>query len=73
MLSKECSIIMKLVNAFSPITEVIRQYTVLSYHVDLYLPRYKLVIEIDELGHSDRDKNKKIIREKKKLFTVRIY
>ena len=63
VLSRECSIIIKLVNAFSPITEVIRQ-NVLNYYVDLHLPKYKLVIEIDELGHANRDNNKEIIREK---------
>ena len=30
----------------------------------MYLPKYKLVIEIDDLGHVNRDNNKKIIREK---------
>ena len=64
MLSKEFSIIIKLVNAFSPITEVIRQHNVLNYYVNFYLPKYKLVIEIHELDHSNRDNNKGIIREK---------
>ena len=64
VLSKEYSIIIKLVNAFSPITEVIRQHNVLNYYVNLYLPKYKLMIEIDELGHANRDNNKEIIREK---------
>ena len=64
VLIKECSIIMKLINTFSTITEVIRQHNVLDYYVDLYLPKYKLVIEIDELGQANRDNNKEIIREK---------
>ena len=64
VLSKECSIIIKLINAFSPITEIIRQHNVLYYYVDLYLPKYKLVTEIDELGHNDRDNNTETIREK---------
>ena len=29
------------------------QYTVLNYRIDLYFHKYKLVIEIDELGHND--------------------
>ena len=28
------------------------------------MPKYKLVIEIDELGQANRDNNKEIIREK---------
>ena len=31
------------------------QYPVGSYFVDMYIPKYKIAIEIDEKGHSDRD------------------
>ena len=31
------------------------QYTVLNYRIDLYFHKYKLAIEVDELGHSDRN------------------
>ena len=31
------------------------QYTVLGYRIDLYFHKYKLVIEVDELGHNDRN------------------
>ena len=31
------------------------QYTVLSYRIDLYFYEHKLAIEIDELGHNDRN------------------
>ena len=31
------------------------QYTVLSYRIDLYFHKYKFAIEIDELGHNDRN------------------
>ena len=31
------------------------QYSVLGYRVDLYFHDYKLSIEIDENGHSDRN------------------
>ena len=30
------------------------QYSVLSYKIDLYFHKYKLAIEVDELGHNDR-------------------
>ena len=38
------------------------QHYVLGYLVDLYLQKHKLAIEIDEKGHMDRKKNKRIIR-----------
>ena len=38
------------------------QYTVLNYRIDLYFHKHKLAIEIDELGHNDRN----IDYEKKK-------
>ena len=31
------------------------QYTVLNYRIDLYFHKYKLTIEVDELGHNDRN------------------
>ena len=31
------------------------QYSVLSYRIDLYFHEYKLAIEVDELGHNDRN------------------
>ena len=33
---------------------MIFQYHVLNYRIDAYLPKYKLAIEVDELGHVDR-------------------
>ena len=31
------------------------EYSVLGYRIDIYFPDYKLAIEVDELGHDDRD------------------
>ena len=31
------------------------QYTVFGYRIDLYFHKYKLAIEVDELGHNDRN------------------
>ena len=36
------------------------QYSVLGYRVDLYFHKCKLAIEVDELGHPDRNINNKI-------------
>ena len=31
------------------------QYTVIGYRIDVYFHEYKLVIEVDGLGHNDRN------------------
>ena len=31
------------------------QYTALNYRTDLYFHEYKLAIEVDELGHNDKN------------------
>ena len=38
------------------------QYIVLGYRIDLYFHKYKLAIEVDELGHNDRTANHEIQR-----------
>jgi very-short-patch-repair endonuclease len=44
--------------------EMIQQYNVKQYFIDLYFPKYKLAIECDESGHyRDIMKNNDIIRE----------
>ena len=40
------------------------QYTVLNYRIDLYFHKYKLAIEVDELGHSDRNIDYEIQRQR---------
>ena len=40
------------------------QYSVLGYRIDLYFHKYKLAIEVDELGHSDRNINDEIERQR---------
>ena len=40
------------------------QYSVLGYRIDLYFHKYKLEIEVDELGHADRNINNEIERQK---------
>ena len=40
------------------------QYTVLNYRIDLYFHKYKLSIEVDELGHNDRNIDYEIQRQK---------
>ena len=40
------------------------QYTVLGYRIDLYFYDHKLAIEIDELGHNDRNTDYETKRER---------
>ena len=40
------------------------QYSVLSYKIDLYFHEYKLAIEVDEIGHTNRNINNEIERQK---------
>ena len=40
------------------------QYTVIGYSIDLYFHKHKLAIEVDELGHADRNLNNEIERQK---------
>ena len=40
------------------------QYSVLGYRIDLYFYDYKLAIEIDENGHSDRNSDCEIKRKR---------
>ena len=63
ILKKEQSVIESTKDAFKG--EDIRiQYTVLGYRIDLYFYKYKLAIEIDELGHNDRNTDYEIKRQR---------
>ena len=66
--TKNISIIMSLENqtigfienSFKNVIEVVRQFRFQNYYVDLYFPKYNLVVECDERNHVDRN----IINEK---------
>ena len=40
------------------------QYSVLGYRIDLYFHKYKLAIEVEELGHADRNLSDEIERQR---------
>ena len=40
------------------------QYTVIGYRIDLYFHKHKLAIEVDELGHAERNLNNETERQK---------
>ena len=44
--------------------EKIEDFSALNYFIDFYFPKYKLIIEFDELGHKDRDQTKENKRQK---------
>ena len=43
--------------------ETIEDFSALNYLIDFYFPKYKLAIEVDELGHKDRDQTKENKRQ----------
>ena len=61
--TKEQLVISAIKNAFEG-EDMQTQYSVLSYRIDLYFHKYKLAIEVDELGHADRNVNNEIERQR---------
>ena len=61
--TKEQSVIKSIKDAFEG-EDMQTQYSVLSYEIDLYFHKYKLAIEVDELGHADRNINNEIERQR---------
>ena len=53
VMTQERSILIKIKSVFSA-DSIIFQHSVLSYRIDAYFPKYKLAIEVDELGYNDR-------------------
>ena len=52
--TKEQTVISAIKDAFEG-ENMQTQYSVLGYRIDLYFHKYKLAIEVDELGHNDRN------------------
>ena len=61
--TKEQTVLESIKNAFER-EEMQRQYSVLGYRIDLYFHKYKLAIEVDELGHTGRNLSNEIERQK---------
>ena len=61
--TKEQLVISAIKNAFEG-EDMQTQYSVLSYRIDLYFHKYKLAIEVDELGHADRNIDYEIERQR---------
>ena len=63
-MTQEQSVLTKLEIYFKT-EEKIFQHYVLVYRIDMYIPEYKLAIELDELGHCTRDLKSKIERQER--------
>ena len=60
--TKEQTIINSIKDAFEG-EDMQTQYTVIGYRIDLYFHEHKLAIEVDELGHNDRNIDYEIQRQ----------
>ena len=63
ILTKEQSVLIKIMSSFEG-ENMQTQYNVLSYRIGLYFYDYNLAIEIDKNGHSDRNIDYEIKRQK---------
>ena len=55
IMTQEQSVLTKLDTYFKTEDKIFQHY-VLGYRIDMYVPKCKLTIEVDELGHCTRDK-----------------
>ena len=56
-MTKQQSIGLRLRKLF-PNEEIIEDFSVLNYLIDFYYPKCNLSVEVDELGHKDREQTK---------------
>ena len=63
ILTKEKSVLKSVMDAFEG-ENMQTQYSFLGYRTDLYSPDYKLAVEVDEKGHTDRNIDHEIKRQK---------
>ena len=61
--TKEQTVINSIKDAFKG-QNMQTQFTFLGFRIDLYFHKYKLAIEVDELGHNDRSINYETERQK---------
>ena len=57
--TKEQTVLKSIEDAFEG-EDMQTQYSVLSYRIDLYFDKHKFAIEVDELGHADRNLSNEI-------------
>ena len=61
--TKEQTVLKSIKDAFEG-EDMQTQHTFIGYGIDLYFHKHKLAIEVDELGHADRNLNNEIERQK---------
>ena len=61
--TKEQTVLKSIKDAFEG-EDMQTQYSFLGYRIDLYFHKHKLAIEVDELGHADRNLGNEIERQK---------
>ena len=61
-MTQEESVLTKLDTYFKT-EDKLFQHSVLGYRIDLYVPKYKLAIDVDELGHCTRNIKSEIERQ----------
>ena len=61
--TKEQTVLKSIKDAFEG-EDMQTQYSVLGYRIDLYFHKHKLAIEVDELGHADRNLSNETERQK---------
>jgi len=61
IIRKEADSLCEIMKAFNG-EQMIRQYPVSEYRIDLYFSEYKIAVECDERGHKDRDSNEELQR-----------
>ena len=61
--TKEQTVLESIKDAFEG-EDMQTQYSVLGYRIDLYFHKHKLAIEVDELGHADRNLSNETERQK---------
>ena len=61
---QEKTVLESITYAFEERENMQNQYSVLGNKIDLYFHEYKLAIEVDEVGHNDRNIDYKIQRQK---------
>ena len=64
IMTEEQSVLTKL-DTFFKTEDKLFQHNVLGYIIDLYVPKYRLAIEVDQLGHCTRDIKSEIERQNK--------
>ena len=63
VINKQQTVINPIKDAFEG-EDMQTQYSVLGNRIDLYFHKYKLTIDVDELGHADRNLGNEIERQK---------